>query len=78
MLNNLMRIKLNSPKNLAEFPAVALAKSWVLQGHSRSDTPFSRKRLREDEDEDELPEEEFDDEDFDDYDDNIDDVSLYL
>ena len=41
-----MRIKLNSAKNLEQFPAAKLAKMWVLKGHKRSDAPFSKKRKR--------------------------------
>lgn len=50
MAESLMRIKMNSVKNLADFPAVSMAKAWVLKGHQRTDTPFQKtKRPREEE-----------------------------
>ena len=37
LLNSLMRIKLNSVKNMEDFPAAQLARKWILHGHSRTD-----------------------------------------
>ena len=54
LMNSLLRIKLNSAKKLEEFPAAKLAKTWVLRGHPRTDTPFSKQRPREDEEDMEI------------------------
>ena len=63
LLDNLLRIKINAVKKVEDFPAISLAKTWVLRGNPRADTPFNRKRPREDSDE---MEQEFDDEAIDD------------
>ena len=50
LMNSLLRVKLNSVKKLEDFEATKLAKTWVLRGYARADTPFSKKRPREDND----------------------------
>ena len=61
LLNSLMGIKLNSVKNMKDFPAAQPARKWVLHGHSRTDSPF---RLPNVDREDASEEEEID---YDDY-----------
>ena len=63
-LNSLMRTKLNTVKNMKDFPAAELAKKWVLHGHSRSDSPF---RLPNADREDLSEEEENDCDDYDEF-----------
>lgn len=64
MMNSLMGIKINSVKKLEDFPAVSLAKTWVLRGNPRSDTPFRKTGMRPPGPEDNF--EPIDEEDFDD------------
>ena len=57
LMNSLLRIKLNTGNTIEDFPAPTLAKTWVIRGHPRADTPFSRKRPREDEEDMEIDDE---------------------
>jgi hypothetical protein len=48
-LNNLMRLRINGPKELDKFPAAKYAKEWV-KGHLRTDDPAQvRKKPRTEE-----------------------------
>ena len=45
-LEELLRIRLNGPSRLEQFPAAKYSKLWIEAGHMRSDDPYKNRKPR--------------------------------